>query len=441
MQELAHHYSRSGNAGKAIDYLRIAGEQAARRCAHEEAASLFNSALEMLAREPEGQERMRREIELRLALIGSLVAHNGYAAPEVDESARRALELSGALGDPRLHFPALMFAWAFHQVRRDLGRADQTSMELIELAERAREPGMIANANFASGAVSLFSGKFRAARARLQQAAAILDPPPLNGMPQDPRVASLSFLSLTLWLLGYPAAALEMIGEALGRARDLGHPMSLAFALSYGAMLKLCRRDPEAAHQLADEAHRVGMEHGFRYWSALGSTYRGIAQAALGRTDEGIAETLAGIESYRATGSALGAAAVIVGLASSYLRAGLADKALSAAEQALSVIEKTGALMSAAELCRLKGEALLSRGAPFDAQAQACFEQAITIARQQEARSWELRATTSLARLLASQGSRAEARTMLAEIYGWFTEGFDTADLKDAKALLDELGG
>jgi predicted ATPase len=259
-------------------------------------------------------------------------------------------------------------------------------------------------------------------------------------MPQDPRVATLSFLALTLWLLGYPAAALEMICEALGRARDLGHPMSLAFALSYGAMLKLCRRDPEAAHQLADEAHRVGMEHGFRYWSALGSTYRGIAQAALGRTDEGIAETLAGIESYRSTGSALGAAAVIVGLASSYLRAGLADEALSAAEQALSVIEQTGARMSAAELCRLKGEALLSRGAPFDAQAQACFEQAITIARQQEARSWELRATMSLARLLAKQGGRDEARTMLAEIYNWFTEGFDTADLKDAKALLDELG-
>ena len=135
-------------------------------------------------------------------------------------------------------------------------------------------------------------------------------------MPQDPRVAALSFLALTLWLLGYPTAAPEMTGEAVGRARGLGHPMSLAFALSYGAMLQLCHRDPEAAHELADEARRMAMEHGFRYWSALGSTYRGIAQAALGRTEEGIAETLAGIDSYRATGSALGAAAVVVGLAS-----------------------------------------------------------------------------------------------------------------------------
>ena len=215
--------------------------------------------------------------------------------------------------------------------------------------------------------------------------------------------------------------------------------MSLAFALSYGAMLQLCHRDPEAAHELADEAHRVAMEHGFRYWSALGSTYRGIAQAALGRTEEGIAATLAGIESYRATGSALGAAAVVVGLVSSYLKAGQADEALRAAEQALSAIEHSGARMSEAELYRLKAQALLAGGAPFEAQAQAAFEKAITIAREQQARSWELRATMSLARLLDKQDRRDEARAMLADIYNWFTEGFDTADLKDAKALLDEL--
>ena len=137
----------------------------------------------------------------------------------------------------------------------------------------------------------------------------------------------------------------------------------------------------------------------------------------------------------------LGAAAVVVCLASSYLKAGLAEDALSTAGKALNVIEQTGARMSAAELCRLKGEALLSRGAPFDSQAQACFEQAIAIARQQEAKSWELRAVTSLARLLARRGRRDEARAMLAEIYGWFIEGFDTSDLKEAKALLEEFSG
>ena len=125
LAELARHYSRSGNTGKAIQYLRLAGEQAARRCAHEEATGLFNSALETLARMPESQERTRREVELRLALVGSLVANKGYAAPEVAESARRALELSSELGEPESHFSALMFAWAFHQVSRDLERADR----------------------------------------------------------------------------------------------------------------------------------------------------------------------------------------------------------------------------------------------------------------------------------------------------------------------------
>ncbi|MGH7913193.1 MAG: hypothetical protein ACREPW_00900, partial [Candidatus Binataceae bacterium] len=438
--DIARHYSRGGNVNKAVYYLRIAGEQAAQRCAHEEALSLYNSALEMLARAPSlDQEGMRREAALRLALIGSLVANKGYAAPEIDESVRRALELSSALGDLDLHFSALMFAWAFHQVRRDLERASETSRELIELAERARAPGMVVHANFASGAVSVFRGKLCDARATLERAVAIHDPPPVAGMPQDPRVASLSFLSLALWLLGYPAAAVEMIGEAVGRARGLGHPMSLAFALSYGAMLQLCRRDPATALGLAEEARKIAMEHGFHYWSALGSTYRGIAQAALGRTEEGIAETLAGIDSYRATGSALGAAAVIVGLVSSYLKAGLADEALKAAEQALSVIAQTGARMSEAELYRLKGEALLGSGATFEAQAQACFERAIAIAREQTARSWELRATTSLAQSLARTGRREEARAMLTKIYGWFTEGFDTADLKNARALLDQL--
>ena len=439
LQDLARHYSRSGNTIKAIHYLQMAGEQAARRCAHEEATGLFNSALEMLAREPDGHERMRREVELRLALIGSLVANQGYAAPEVAESARRALELSGELGEPGLRFSALMFAWAFHQVSRDLERAGAASRELIELADRAREPAMIVHANFASGAVSLFCGRLHAARASLEQALAVTDPTPLAGMPQDPRVAALSFLSLTLWLLGHPAAAIEMTREAVRRARGLGHHMSMAFALSYGAMLHLCDRDPAAAHELADEAYRVAMEHGFRYWSALGSTYRGIAQAALGRTAEGIAETLAGIDSYRATGSVLGSAAVVVGLVSSYLKAGRADEALSAAEQALSVNEQTGARMSEAELYRLKGEAMLAGGASSEAQAQVCLEKAIMVAREQEARSWELRAAMSLARLLDKRGRRDEARTMLADIYGWFTEGFDTADLTDAKALLDQL--
>jgi class 3 adenylate cyclase/tetratricopeptide (TPR) repeat protein len=456
LPELASHYRRSGNTNKAIHYLRLAAEQAARRCAHEEAIGLFNSALEKLARVPEGQERMRREVELRLALIGSLVANQGYAAPEVAESARLALELSSELGEPELHFSTLMFAWGFNLVGRDLEGAGENSRKLIELAQRTRDPAMKVHANFASGAVSVFCGELHVARARLEQAVAH-DPPRLAWMPQDPRVVALSYLSLALWLLGRPSAAVEMAREAVGRARGLGHPMSLAFALSYGAMLHLYQRDPASAYELADEARTVAMEHGFRYWSALGSTYRSIAQAVLGRTEEGIEEILAGIDSYRATGSALGAAAVVVGLVSSYLKAGLADEAQRTAEQQLRTFDQTGERMSEAELYRLRGEALLMRQAqrseaeqtppgsayriknPNVKEAEQCFRRAIAIAREQDAKSWELRATTSLAHLLGNTSRRHEARATLATIYDWFTEGFDTADLKDARALLDEL--
>lgn len=439
LPELARHYRLSGNNKKAIHYLRMAREQAVRRCAHEEATALLNTALEMLTREPEGQERIRREIDLRLILIGSLVAREGYASADVASSAQKILELSSQIGVAESHFSALMYTWGSHQVSRDLERAEEASSRLIELAERARDPAMLVHAYFAGGAVGVFCGKLLDARARLEQAVAIVDPPSLTGMPQDPRVAALSFLALTLWLLGYPAAAVEVASESLRRARGLGHPMSLAFALNQGAMLNLCRRNAETAHRLADEAYRIASEHGFRYWSALGSTYRGIAQATLGQVDAGIAETTVGIESYRATGSGLGGAGVMVGLVSSYLKAGLTDKALQTVELALCGIEKSGARMSEPELYRLKGEALLGSGSAATETAQALFQHAIGLARKQAARSWELRATTSLARLLHDIHRRDEARAMLAEIYSWFTEGFDTADLTDAKALLDEV--
>jgi class 3 adenylate cyclase/predicted ATPase len=439
LPDLARHYSSSGNTGKAVHYLQVAGEQAVQRSAHEEAIKLLNSALELLPRLPESQERVRSEVELRLALIGSLVASKGYAAPELDEFNRRTLELTTAVGEPGLHFPALMFAWAFHYIRRDLARAGEAGTELIQLAERMRDPAMIVQANFASGAVSLFRGELSLARERLEQAVAIHEPTLSRVTPQDPRVASLSLLSATLWFLGYPTGALRANEEAVARARDLGHPMSLAFALTYGTLLHLCRRDPARALELAEENRKLTTEHGFRYWHSLGSTYRGIALSALGRKEEGIAETLEGLDSYRATGAALGAAALMVGLISSYLQAGLIDEALGFAVQQLARIEQTGARLSEAELHRLKGEALLRGVAPVEAEAQACFERAITIAREKSARSWELRAATNLARLLDKRGKRDEARPMLAEIYNWFTEGFDTADLKDAKALLDEL--
>ena len=439
LAKLASHYGRSGNNAKAVQYLRMAGEQAAQRSAHEEAIKLLTSALELLPRLPEGEERARVEVKLRLAFIGSLVASKGYAAPELEEFNRRTIEISSTTDDPALHFPALMFAWAFHQVRRDLPRAIETSIEMIRLAERVRDPAMIVHANFASGAASLFRGDLADAREKLEKAVSIPEPGSLAAAPQDPRVASLSFLALTLWFLGYPDRALQTSEEGIARARRLGQPISLAFALVYGTLLRICRSESERALEMAEESCKLAAAHGFQYWGALGSTYRGMLHSALGRTEEGIAETLQGVDSYRSTGSALGAAGVMVGLVLSYLRAGLTDDATRVATQALAALEQSGARLSESELYRLRGEVLLRDASPVETEARTCFEKAISIARAQKAKSWELRAITSLARLLNKQGHRDEARTMLAEIYNWFTEGFDTADLKDAKALLDSL--
>jgi predicted ATPase len=202
-------------------------------------------------------------------------------------------------------------------------------------------------------------------------------------------------------------------------------------------LLYLCLREPEHALELAQEACGLAASHGFHYWESLATSYHGIALSGLGREQEGIAETLAGIDSYRATGSELGAAAVMVGLVTSYFRSGQTDQALETANRAITSIEQTEARLGEAELRRLKGETLLVNAKSLE--AQACFERAIEIARKQSAKSWELRATMSLARLLRDSGRRGEARATLAKIFSWFTEGFDSADLEDARALLDRL--
>jgi len=439
VSDLARHYRQSGNVTKAVYFLRLAGEFAAQRSVHEEAIEFFNSALETLLQLPENRERIQMELELRLALLGSLATSRGYAAPEVETSNRAALELSAQLNDPELQFPALMFDWAFHQMRRDLETAAQTAQRVLQLANRAGDPFMIVHGNYASGAVSLFRGEIGAAVEKFEHARTVYKPRQLRQEPQDPGVVALSFLSLALWLAGYQDQALGVSNEAMSLARQLGHPLSLAVALTYRALLHLCRREAARALEISEEAQKLTYQRGFQYWSALASTYRGIAIAHTARRDEGISIILEGIGSYRATGSELGAALIMVGLGSSYLNADRIEEVLTTVAQGLANTERTGARLSNAELYRLRGEALLRSKPSYEREAHSSFETAIATARGQGARAWQLRATTSLTRLLAKQGRRGEARVMLAEIYNWFTEGFDTADLQEAKALLDEL--
>jgi predicted ATPase len=240
-----------------------------------------------------------------------------------------------------------------------------------------------------------------------------------------------------LWCLGYPDQALAMSREALALAQKLSHPFSLAVALAYAAMLHQFRREPQAVHEQAEAAVALCTEQGFAYYLAWGTTMQGWARVVQGQGELGIAQTRQGLDALRATGAALRLPYYFALLAEACGQTGQAAEGLALLAEALA--HKSGETWMEAELYRLKGELLLSLAADNYTEAAGCFHQALTTARRQQAKSWELRAAMSLARLWQQQGRRQEAREVLAPVYGWFTEGFDTADLQEAKALLEEL--
>jgi len=244
---------------------------------------------------------------------------------------------------------------------------------------------------------------------------------------------------MTLWHLGYPDQALKRGDEALALAQRLAHPFSLAFAEFVVIVLRQFRREARVAQEYAESMIALSTEYGLTDQLGWATTLRGCAMAEQGCHEEGIAQIQEGLAATRATGAELWRPQVLCSLAEAYREAGRFGDGLSALAEALAATDEQGARAFEAEIHRLKGELLLREDHSSPAEAQRCFQRAIEIARKQSAKSWELRATTSLARLLARQGRRDEARATLAEIYGWFTEGFDTADLKDAKALLDQL--
>jgi len=244
---------------------------------------------------------------------------------------------------------------------------------------------------------------------------------------------------MILWVLGYPDQALKRANEAVEFSQALSHPLSMAGAEFFLGVVQQHRHEVRAAQKAAERAIALSAEHGFSFWSAVATILRGWAMAQQGLTEQGIAQMEEGLAAFHATGAGTGRPHWLSLLAETCIESGRLSDGLSVLAEAQAFADETGAREYEAERYRLKGELLLKQDDSYGAEAQSCFLRAIEIARRESARSWELRATMSLARLLAKQGKRDEARTMLAEIYGWFTEGFDTADLKDARALLDEL--
>jgi predicted ATPase len=441
---LARHLTDAGLAQRAITYWRRAGELAARRSANVEAVAHLSKGLELLGTLPDTSEHLDEELALRMAIAGPLMATKGYAVPEVERTYGRAAALYDRLGRSAELFPVLRGLWNCYFVRGELRRAHELAVRLVALAEEDGTPVYRALARRALGTTLFFLGRFADASRDVDVGIAIddavaawEDPAHLLLYTERAGVVCRLFSAWILWLFGFPDRALERAETALTLGQRLAHANSLAFILNFAASLHNLRRDFDAARSLAEAAIAIASEHGMAHWLADAIMYRACAMAGLGQHMEGTAQLRNGLAGWNARGCRLLDTQWLGFLADVRRRVGQLDEALTVLDRAAAIAARTGERHYHAGACRLKGEVLGRTGQA--AEAASWLRRAIDEARRQQARSLELRAATGLARLWADQRRRAEACDLLAPVYGWFTEGFDTADLKDAKALLDEL--
>jgi class 3 adenylate cyclase/predicted ATPase len=442
LEELAHHYSRSDNTDKAVEYLGRAGQQAAQRSAYADAVNHLAAAIGLLQKLPDNPSRTLRELQLQITVGPVLNAFKGYASSESELAYARARELCERLGDPPELFPALYGLWAMREVRGEQWRAQELADEFLRRAQGKQDAALLLYANIALGETSLYMGKLLSAKGYFEMARSLYDPQRHRALSSrysgvDARVIFQLFDSGNEWQLGYADEALRKAYEVVRIAEKLSDPYALVWAWFGVSFVHQCRNEPRAAQEASETVAALSTEHGLTEWLAWASTVRGWAVAVQGHNKEGIAQLQEGLVASRATGAGVLEPYSLCLLAEACMQANRLDDGLSALTEALAVADKNGGRMHEPEIHRLQGEILLRRKSAD--KARECFDRAIEVARQQSAKSFELRATTSLARLLDKQGRRYDARAMLAEIYNWFTEGFDTADLKDAKALLDEL--
>jgi class 3 adenylate cyclase/predicted ATPase len=447
---LARHSTEAGLIEKAAALWGKAGQRSLDRSALAEASSQLTRALDQIATLPATSTLRREQIKLQVALINPLTHIRGYAAPETKaamERARLLIEQAEALGeapeDPLLLFSVLYSFWIANQIAFNGDALRELATQFLGLAEKQRATVPLMIGHRFMGNALLMTGKVTDGRAHYDQAVALYNPLEHRGLVtrfgQDVRVSALSFRSWAQWILGYPAAALVDADHALKDAREIGQAATLMFALQVTLVAFVHCGNYAAANAEVDELAALADEKGSLYWKAQGMLMRGCIFAMTGKVSDAVHMITSGLAEFRSTGSTWCSPTNLSFLALAYADLGQFDDARRCIDEAMTTVEATSERWYEAEVNRRAGEIALLSIEPDAAKAQAYFERALAVARKQQAKSWELRGAMSMARLWRDQGKPKQARELLAPLYGWFTEGFDTRDLQEAKALLDEL--
>ncbi len=442
---LAYHYTEAGEPERALPYWQQAGQHAREQSALAEAISYFEQALKLLMQLSETPDRMQRELTLQTALGVLYMTTQGAAAPDVKATYLRARDLCEQLGDTVHRFTVLRGLFLSSLMRSELRSAQQLGEQLFHHAEAQQHSDQRLEAHRMLGACLYFLGDLDTSWTHLEQSLSTYDSEQRHGFTvhygQDADVVCLSYQALNLWLRGYPDQSLEAGHAAVALGRQLAHPYSLAFALIFNALLYLLHRDVEGVQARAEASVEIASEHGFPLIKAVGETYLGWVRAVQGQSTAGIEQIRQGIMAYQATGTRLTYPFMVAFLAQAYRSEGKSDDGLHLLTEFLSTAHATEERWSEAELYRVQGVLWLDLDPSATARAEACFEQALGIARQQGAKSWALRTALSLSRLRHAQGRRDNAYQCLASVFDTFTEGFETVDLREAKAWLDTLQG
>ena len=441
---LAHHYGVAGRNRSAIQYWMQAGARARKRSAEIEAIEQFSTALELLDQAPESAERTAQQLTCWTALGQAYLITQGYAAEQTHAAFEKAFELSGHVNDPEQQFLSAWSILAYHFIRGDMARALELSDESIKRAEASGNQSFRAVALGSRGIILYSLGDFERSADQVKRGLALYGPEAQEEMAQlfglDVAVLSTAYGGRSQWIRGYPDQALEMVERSVTLARERGRPFNLATALSTGAgYARLLRGEVSETRQCAMETIEISEAHHFPYLHARGLIELGWCHLQEGDIQPGIERLEEGIAEFRATGALTTMPAAQALLAEALGAAGRAEDGLQVVEEALAYIGDSGERDSEAELHRIRGVLHLASGADDGALAEASFDKALEVAREQKARAWELRAATALARLYHDSGRTEEGRELLGPLYAWFKEGLESADLRAARAQLELL--